>query len=62
MLSEVFDFDQTSSNIAKHDVRSPSKLCKRSDISPSTMLDQMLGEMLYRLHKPQKTLKCLVVL
>ena len=52
MLGEMFDLDQTSPNIAKHDVRSPNKVCKRSNISPNMMLDQMLGEMLDRLHKP----------
>ena len=50
MLGEMFDLDQTSSNIAKH-VRCPNKVCKRSNISPNMMLDQMLGEMLDRLHK-----------
>ena len=44
MLGEMFDLDQTSPNIAKHDVRSPSKVCKRSNISPNMMLGQMLGE------------------
>ena len=48
----MFDLDQTSPNITKHDVRSPNKVCKRSNISPNMMLDQMLGEMLDRLHKP----------
>ena len=48
MLGEMFDLDQTSPNITKHDVRSPIKVCKRSNM----MLDQMLGEMLDRLHKP----------
>ena len=52
MLGEIFDLDQTSPNIAKHDVRSPNKVCKRSNISPNMMLGQMLGEMLDRLHKP----------
>ena len=52
MLGEMFDLDQTSPNIAKHDVRSPNKVCKRSNISPNMMLDQVLGEMLDRLHKP----------
>ena len=52
MLGEMFDLDQTSPNITKHDVRSPNKVCKRSNISPNMMLDQMLGEMLDRLHKP----------
>ena len=54
MLGEMFDLDQTSPNITKHDVRSPNKVCKRSNISPNMMLDQMLGEMLDRLHKPLK--------
>ena len=52
MLGEMFDLDQTSPNIAKHDVRSPNKVCKRSNISPNMMLGQMLGEMLDRLHRP----------
>ena len=52
MLGQMFDLDQTSPNITKHDVRSPNKVCKRSNISPNMMLDQMLGEMLDRLHKP----------
>ena len=52
MFGEMFDLDQTSSNIAKNGVRSPSKVCKRSNISPNMMLDQMLSEMLDRLHKP----------
>ena len=52
MLGEMFDLDQTSPNIAKHDVKSPNKVCKRSNISPNMMLGQMLGEMLDRLHKP----------
>ena len=52
MLGKMFDLDQTSPNITKHDVRSPNKVCKRSNISPNMMLDQMLGEMLDRLHKP----------
>ena len=52
MLGEMFDLDQTSPNIAKHDVRSPNKVCKGSNISPNMMLGQMLGEMLDRLHRP----------
>ena len=52
MLGEMFDLDQTSPNIAKHDVRSPNKVCKRSNISPNMMLCQMLGKMLDRLHRP----------
>ena len=48
MLGEMFDLDQTSPNITKHDVRSPNKVCKRSNISPNMMLDQMFGEMLDR--------------
>ena len=52
MLGEMFDLDQTSPNITKYDVRSPNKVCKRSNISPNMMLDKMLGEMLDRLHKP----------
>ena len=52
MLGEMFDLYQTSPNITKHDVRSPNKECKRSNISPNMMLGQMLGEMLDRLHKP----------
>ena len=52
ILGEMFDLDQTSPNITKHDVWSPNKVCKRSNISPNMMLDRMLGEMLDRLHKP----------
>ena len=59
MLGEMFDLDQTSPNIAKHDVRSPNKVCKRSNILPSMMLDQMLGEMLDRLHNPLLRLRLL---
>ena len=55
MLGEMFDLDQTSPNIAKHDVRNPNKVCKRSNISPNMMLGQMLGEMLDRLHKPLRS-------
>ena len=52
MLGEMFDLDQISPNIAKHDVRSPNNVCKRSNISPNMMLGQMLGEMLDCLHTP----------
>ena len=51
MLGEMFDHDQTSPNIAKHDVRCPNKVCKRSNISPNIMSDQMLHQMLDRLHR-----------
>ena len=51
MVGEMFDLGQTSPNIAKHDVRSPNKVCKRSNIPPNTILDQILGEMLDRLRK-----------
>ena len=44
MLGEVFDFDQVSLNIAKHNVRCPDTGCKRSTISPDMMSDQMLDQ------------------
>ena len=40
MLGEMFDLDQTSPNIAKHDARSPNKVCKRSNISPNMTFAQ----------------------
>ena len=44
MLGEVFDFDQVSLNIAKHNVRCPDRGCKRSNISPYMMSYQMLEQ------------------
>ena len=48
MLGEMFDLDQTSPNITKHDARCPDKVCKRSNISPDMISDQILDPMLVR--------------
>ena len=51
MLGEMFDLDQTSPNITKHNVRCPDKVCKRPSISPHMTSDQVLDQKLDRLHK-----------
>ena len=52
MLGQMHDLDETSPNIAEGNVRCPDKVCKRSNILPDMVSDEMLDQMLDRLHRP----------